>query len=445
MKKYTLLFIGFISVVAHAQISVNSSGVVAVDGYQGYFSYAPRFTLASPDTTIQGHSTILSLINTDTSNRNWVRSHFVTINGDNSLEDFVSFCAQFRDRATNSKSADFHIATLNQGTYASRFAILSTNNANNVAFHFNTGYTGADYVGRGVWIDAFQNGQPTVRPDSSNYGSIGAPSHYWKDLYVNNAYYLNHGTITSDRRSKDNIKPIGNESLEKVLQLNAVEYTIKGNSGDAKCDEVRFPNIYDKNGRPYYKVESDESARATSRVEQEEMIKKVHFGFVAQEVEEIIPEVVEHNERTDSYGIRYTELIPYLVAAIQTQQNQIEELNQQLSELKSRSSVQYAPPMPTSIDNVSSNDTPNTARLYSCQPNPTDEYTSISYLIPSDFQSAKLYVYNLSGVVLVEHVIVDSGFGSLKLNTKDYSDGTYLYSLYVNGEEINTKKLIIKK
>ena len=446
MKKCILLLqLVLVTVAARGQFSVNSTGLVMMDGYQGYFSNAPRVSIASNRTDIQEPNTGLLLINTDLTSQNWLRAHFVTYNGNSELEDFVSFCTQFCDRQTASKSADFHIATLNQGTYASRFAILSTPNANNVAFHFNTGYTGAYSVSRGIWMDASMNGQPTFRPDSCNYGSIGSPSHYWKDLYVNNAYYLNHGTITSDRRSKDNIRSIGDESLEKILRLNAVEYTIKGHSGSAKCDEARFPNIYGKGDRPHYKEGADEFARGVSRKEREEMQRKIHYGFVAQEVEEILPEVVEYNEKNDSYGIRYTELIPYLVAAIQAQQSQIEELKRQLSELKSRPFVQYAPTMSTSTNDMSSSNNPNTATLYPCQPNPTDEYTGISFLIPSDFQSAKLYVYNLSGVVLVEHVIVDSGFGSFQLNTKDFAEGTYLYSLYVNGEETNTKKLIIKK
>jgi predicted RNase H-like nuclease (RuvC/YqgF family) len=64
----------------------------------------------------------------------------------------------------------------------------------------------------------------------------------------------------------------------------------------------------------------------------ENMDKEKHFGFVAQEVEEVLPELV----RQDSQGkkiLDYDEIIPYLVRAIQEQQMEIEELKEKINEL----------------------------------------------------------------------------------------------------------------
>lgn len=52
---------------------------------------------------------------------------------------------------------------------------------------------------------------------------------------------------------------------------------------------------------------------------------KSSFGFVAQEVLEVIPEMVDTKE-PDNYKISTGPLIPILVKAIQEQQEQIEEL-----------------------------------------------------------------------------------------------------------------------
>ena len=60
----------------------------------------------------------------------------------------------------------------------------------------------------------------------------------------------------------------------------------------------------------------------------------INVGFVAQDVEQVIPEVVDVPEtETDYYGIRTTDMIPFLVKAIQEQQKQIDELKQQIANI----------------------------------------------------------------------------------------------------------------
>jgi hypothetical protein len=60
-----------------------------------------------------------------------------------------------------------------------------------------------------------------------------------------------------------------------------------------------------------------------------------NLGFLAQDIEKIIPEaVVAPKNDTETYGMKYTELIPVLVKAIQEQQKLIEELNRRINDLK---------------------------------------------------------------------------------------------------------------
>jgi hypothetical protein len=58
------------------------------------------------------------------------------------------------------------------------------------------------------------------------------------------------------------------------------------------------------------------------------------FGFIAQEINEIIPEIVNHDNETDLYSVDYTELIPVLTKAIQEQQVMIDELKKEVQILK---------------------------------------------------------------------------------------------------------------
>jgi hypothetical protein len=92
-------------------------------------------------------------------------------------------------------------------------------------------------------------------------------------------------TVSSDIRLKENFEPMSN-ALELVTQLNGFYYTWKK---DAGADKPR------------------------------------KLGFIAQEVEKVIPELV----KTDSEGMKsvdYVSVVPVLVEAIKNQQKQIDEL-----------------------------------------------------------------------------------------------------------------------
>jgi Chaperone of endosialidase len=60
-----------------------------------------------------------------------------------------------------------------------------------------------------------------------------------------------------------------------------------------------------------------------------------HLGFIAQEVNDILPEVVSQDSK-GMYGISYTSVIPLLVEAIKEQQQHIVKLQEELAALKAR-------------------------------------------------------------------------------------------------------------
>ena len=61
---------------------------------------------------------------------------------------------------------------------------------------------------------------------------------------------------------------------------------------------------------------------------------KTQDGLIAQEVEPLIPESVSTNEQTGFYEMDYSKLVTPLIKAVQEQQEQIEELKQQINELR---------------------------------------------------------------------------------------------------------------
>ena len=101
---------------------------------------------------------------------------------------------------------------------------------------------------------------------------------------------------SSDRRLKTNITPL-QKSLDKVMKLNGVTFN------------------WDKS------VKRNANASTT-----------LQYGFIAQEIEKVIPELV--SEGTDGYKtVNYMGVIPVLTQAIQEQQQEIEQLKDENKKL----------------------------------------------------------------------------------------------------------------
>jgi len=98
-------------------------------------------------------------------------------------------------------------------------------------------------------------------------------------------------TSTSDRRLKENIQPLAG-SLDKVLQLQGVMFNWR------------------------------DDASSQDRI-----------GLIAQEVQQVVPELVFQNPNDGYYGVRYSDVSAILVEAIKEQQKQIEALERRINSL----------------------------------------------------------------------------------------------------------------
>lgn len=104
---------------------------------------------------------------------------------------------------------------------------------------------------------------------------------------------------SSDARFKTNIFPIANP-LQKVLQLRGVTF-------DWKTKD--FPSRMFSANRA--------------------------VGFIAQEVEQVLPEVVQTENTTEGYkSVQYDKVVALLVEAIKEQQKQIESLKTEVKKLR---------------------------------------------------------------------------------------------------------------
>jgi hypothetical protein len=125
-----------------------------------------------------------------------------------------------------------------------------------------------------------------MAPSADNTYTIGSSTNRWSEVYATN------GTIqTSDARLKKNITPL-KYGIKELQQLQAVTYT--------------------------WLLQPEQ---------------KNKIGLIAQQVQQIIPEVVVGNAAKDKLGMNYAELIPVLINTLKQQQKQLEHLRKQAAAL----------------------------------------------------------------------------------------------------------------
>lgn len=146
-------------------------------------------------------------------------------------------------------------------------------------------------------------GRGDVRPSSNNIYDIGTSTYRYDDIYATN------GTInTSDERLKNNIENLG-YGLEAVKQLRPVSF--------------RWNEGFDQGTK---------------------------LGLIAQEVLQVLPEVVKTHDykvseedesqatryEVDNLGIYYSSLVPVLIKAIQELEIKVEKLEKRLQQAENK-------------------------------------------------------------------------------------------------------------
>jgi hypothetical protein len=157
--------------------------------------------------------------------------------------------------------------------------------------------------------------------------------------------------------------------------------------------------------------------------------RKNKIGFLAQDVQKVLPEVVVYDDSTDIYGIEYSKIVPVLVEAIK-------ELNTEIETLKST-------PKQKSATIGEENGEP--ATLNQNIPNPFSENTTINMYLPNSVSRATLYIYNMQGEQIKQITVNERGNTSVTIEGRTLKAGMYLYTLIADGKEVDTKKMILTK
>lgn len=246
--------------------------------------------------------------------------------------------------------------------------------------------------------------------DWSTGGTLGAGPN-WSlfgvgDVGTTTGYY-----IISDRKLKTNIKPM-TKALDKIMLLKPSTYTYKSDD---------------------YKGLS--------------LSKKTQIGLIAQELEEVFPDLVketglpgrDENGKIFATGetiktVNYTNLVPVLIAAMQEQQQQINEQKALINELLEKAGDA------TRINEI------NGATGFSMsqnEPNPFNGETVVKYTLPQQVKAAHMAVYDLSGKQIATFPITEKGSSSMTITSQNLAAGIYIYSIIADNKIVDTKRMVV--
>ena len=169
------------------------------------------------------------------------------------------------------------------------------------------------------------------------------------------------------------------------------------------------------------------------------LISDTHFGIVPT-ISQQFPANLIVSDASQHIYVNYTELIPVLVGAIQELYTRLNYLD----ECASNSNSFYMDEAADIKRLQMSPEGTGQCMLFQNNPNPFGENTVIKYSVPEDTGDAWIYVFDMQGKLL-KQLRLDTKTDRVILHADDLTPGMYLYSLIVNGKEIDTKRMINTK
>ncbi len=154
----------------------------------------------------------------------------------------------------------------------------------------------------------------------------GATEFVTGSLFVNSNLYIGNSSGTSGQTFRFD----GFQNALYGLWSNASGVDQTGvvlNYGAGSWTSTSDEKLKDINSNIENAVDKLMTLRAINFSWKIDETKKENLGLIAQDVEKVFPQVVDVI-KDGNLGVRYTDLIPVLVKAIQEQQKQIEELKQ---------------------------------------------------------------------------------------------------------------------
>lgn len=217
---------------------------------------------------------------------------------------------------------------------------------------------------------------------------------------------------SSDARYKSNVESL--ESMGELLNdLTPVSYNL---------------NI------PAKGVEADAAVQMDSPVSDAD--DRRSFGFIAQEVREIFPELV-YEDAQGMLSVDYNGFIPLLVDAYKALNAKVAEQEEVIANLSRAANKTRGV---ASVEDIYGDDS---VVLMQNRPNPFKTTTEIRCHLPEGVADAFICIYDLNGRQQMRLNLAERGDVSVSVSGSSLQPGIYIYSLIADGKEADTKRMIL--
>ena len=193
-----------------------------------------------------------------------------------------------------------------------------------------------------------------------------------------------------------------------------------------------------------------------------------HYGLIAQDVEQVLPNLVKatefnapqkidkdgksletgvaatKSEKIDYLAVNYTELIPIIIKAMQEQEQKISALETENAQMKQDLQSCCLNHSTTPANDKVKTNAKDQPLLEQNNPNPFNEATTIHYYLPVN-STAVLKVMSIEGQEMLSEQITKAGYGEVHISGSTMAAGTYTYTLMVNGKAVESKIMVLTK
>jgi hypothetical protein len=185
--------------------------------------------------------------------------------------------------------------------------------------------------------------QPSITALTKQFVESIGDTIEWIFVTLNGTTYIEPSIKTKTVRIPQSMIVDGNLTVYGIFD-NPSDIALKTNIEPLDVTESMFRSLKpcQYNWKRDIATADDASASAASAASYEHLplpLPPKHYGFIAQELEQVIPELVHFiDPDTTSQGhkaVNYIELIPILVSQIQTMQAKIDTLDAKLASMSS--------------------------------------------------------------------------------------------------------------
>lgn len=133
-----------------------------------------------------------------------------------------------------------------------------------------------------------------------------------------------------------------------------------------------------------------------------------------------------------------------LTSIVSDQQSQIDQQQSLIDDLIIRMEIREDCACDPTLGNNDNTLQPDKAYLLQNIPNPFNNTTSVGYFVPYTNAKAHIVISTMAGQIVHNIELSNLGVGAVSIDNSRMASAVYLYTLYVDGKRIDTKRMIVE-